>query len=115
MIATVLILIVAAIHAYFVWLEMIGWEGPRARKVFGLTPEFAAATRVLAGNQGLYNGFLAVGLSVGLWLGNIEMTVYLLICVAVAGIYGAITATRAAAYAQTLPAGLALTALWAGI
>ncbi len=116
MIATILTSLVAAIHAYFVYLEMFRWEAPRTRKVFGTTPEFAAESRVLAANQGLYNGFLSAGLLYGLWLGaaGISMVVFLLICVVVAGIYGAATATRAAFIAQSIPATLALAAIWFG-
>ncbi len=111
MLLTIITLLCAAIHGYFVWLEMFQWEAPRTRKVFGTTAEFAAATRVLAANQGLYNGFLAAGLLVGLWFGNTQMLAFLLFCIAVAGAYGAITATRAAFFAQTIPATLALWAL----
>jgi putative membrane protein len=114
MFATVLIVLVAAIHAYFVVLEMFMWEGARARRVFGTTAEFAAETRVLAANQGLYNGFLSAGLVFGLiWgTGGVPMVAFLLVCVAVAGIYGAATATKAAFVAQTIPASLALIALY---
>lgn len=115
MTSTILILFVVALHFYFLWLEMFGWQGPRAARVFRLEPGFARDTAVLAANQGLYNGFLAAGLIVGLWLSDTAMIVYLLLCVAVAGLYGAATATRAAAFAQTVPATLALLALWAGI
>jgi putative membrane protein len=112
MLGTLLTLIVAAIHFYFVYLEMVMWEAPRTRKVFGTTEEFASATKVLAANQGLYNGFLAAGLIVGLLAGLQIMVVYLLVCVAVAGVYGAVTATRAAFVAQTIPALLALFLVW---
>jgi putative membrane protein len=113
MLSTILILLCAAIHGYFVWLEMFQWEAPRTRKVFGTTPEFATASKVLAANQGLYNGFLATGLLFGLWQGDTGMLGFLLICIIVAGIYGAITATKAAFFAQTIPATLALIVLWA--
>lgn len=111
MLSTFLILLCAAIHGYFVWLEMVQWESPQARKTFGTTPEFAMATRVLAANQGLYNGFLAAGLLFGLWRGDVAMLGFLLVCIIVAGLYGAATATKAAFFAQTIPAGLALWAL----
>lgn len=111
MIATILIVLVALIHAYFLVLEMFLWEGPRARRVFGLTPEFAKETKVLAANQGLYNGFLSAGLIFGLFFAGTSMVVFLLVCVIVAGIYGAMTATKAAFIAQSIPAGLALIAL----
>jgi putative membrane protein len=117
MFATILIVLVALIHAYFLVLEMFLWEGPRARRVFGLTPEFAAETRVLAANQGLYNGFLSAGLVFGLIWGSAggPMVSFLLLCVVVAGIYDAMTATKAALFAQTIPASLALIALFLNI
>lgn len=111
MLSTILILLCAAIHGYFVWLEMFQWEAPRTRTVFGTSPEFAAATRELAGNQGLYNGFLAAGLLFGLWRDDTVMLGFLLACIVGAGIYGAATATKSAFFAQTIPAGLALWAL----
>ncbi|MDP5362166.1 MAG: DUF1304 domain-containing protein [Paracoccaceae bacterium] len=112
MLATVLIALVALIHVYFLVLEMFRWEAPRTRKVFGTTPEFAAESRVMAANQGLYNGFLAAGLVYGLYLGaaGTSMIAFLLVCIVVAGVYGAMTATKAAFVAQTIPATLALLA-----
>ena len=65
MIANMLIVVVAALHLYFMYLEMIAWDTPAGRKAFSLTPEFAAASKGLAANQGLYNGFLAAGLLLG--------------------------------------------------
>ncbi len=117
MIATILILLVALIHAYFLVLEMFRWEAPRTRKVFGTTPEFAAESRVMAANQGLYNGFLSAGLIYGFWLGQAgaPLISFVLVCVVIAGIYGAITATKAAFVAQTIPAALALGAFWLGL
>jgi putative membrane protein len=117
MIASILIALVAAVHAYLLFLEMFRWEAPRTRKVFGTTAEFAAESRAMAANQGLYNGFLAAGFIYGLWLGatGLSMVTFLLVCVFVAGIYGAITATKFALFAQTIPASAALLALWAGV
>lgn len=117
MLATVLIALVALIHVYFLVLEMFRWEAPRTRKVFGTTPEFAAESRVMAANQGLYNGFLAAGLVYGLYLGaaGTSMIAFLLVCIVVAGVYGAMTATKAAFVAQTIPATLALLALFLNI
>lgn len=117
MIATVLISVVALIHVYIVVLEMALWETPRGRKAFGTTAEFAAATRTLAANQGLYNGFLVAGLVWGLWLGEAGFAVktFFLACVLVAGLFGAATASRRILYVQALPAVLALAALWAGV
>ena len=117
MIATALIALVALIHVYIVVLEMVLWDTPRGRKAFGTTPEFAAATRVLAANQGLYNGFLVAGLAWGLWLGEagFPVKVFFLACVLVAGLYGAATASRRILFVQALPAALALAALYAGV
>lgn len=106
--STILILPCAAMHAYFVWLEMFQWDAPRTRKVFGTTPEFAAASKVRDANQGLCNGFLATGLLFGLWRGDVTMLGFLLVCIIVAGVYRAVTATRAAFFAQTIPAKGAL-------
>jgi putative membrane protein len=113
MIANVFIGLVALIHVYILVLEMFLWDTPRGRKAFGLTPEFAAASRVLAANQGLYNGFLAAGLLWGLWLGESghQFKLFFLVCVIVAGLYGAATANRRILFIQTLPAALALLAL----
>lgn len=111
MIGTLLTLLVAALHAYFLILEMFLWEAPRTRKAFGTTAEFAAATRVLAANQGLYNGFLAAGLVWALWLGVTAegrgIALFFLGCIVVAGVYGAATANRRILFFQALPALLA--------
>ncbi len=116
MLATVLIALVALIHVYIVVLEMVLWDKPQGRRAFGTTPEFAAQTKVLAANQGLYNGFLVAGLAWGLWLGDagFEIKVFFLLCVLVAGLYGAATASTRILYVQALPAALALIALWFG-
>lgn len=115
MISVVLTALVALIHVYIVVLEMALWDKPAGRKAFGLTPEFAAQTRTLAANQGLYNGFLAAGLIYGLWRDNAEFIAFFLICVIVAGVFGALTASRKILFIQALPAALALAALFAGI
>lgn len=117
MIAAGLIALVALAHAYFLVLEMFLWETPRVRKAFGTTAEFAAASKVLAANQGLYNGFLAAGLIWGLTLGagGYGVKIFFLACVIVAGLYGAATANRRILYVQALPAALALAALIAGL
>ena len=116
MIANVLVGLVALIHAYIVYLEMVLWDTPRGHKAFGLTPEFATASKVLAANQGLYNGFLAAGLVWGLYLGGagFQVKTFFLICIVVAGLYGAATANRKILYIQAIPAALALAALWLG-
>ena len=117
MVANTLTALVALIHVYIVVLEMFLWDTPRGRKAFGTTAEFAGATKVLAANQGLYNGFLAAGLIWGLWLGEAGFAVkaFFLACVVVAGLFGAATASRKILYIQALPAALALGALWAGV
>ncbi|MCA0419499.1 MAG: DUF1304 domain-containing protein [Proteobacteria bacterium] len=117
MIAALLIGLVALIHVYIVILEMVWWDTPRGHKAFGLTPEFAARSKVLAANQGLYNGFLVAGLAWGLWLGaeGFAITLFFLACVLVAGLFGAATASRKILYIQALPAALAIAALLARI
>lgn len=113
MLATILIAIVAAIHIYILVLEMFLWDTKTGHKAFNLSADFARETRVLAANQGLYNGFLAAGLLWGLWLGEsgVSVTLFFLICVLVAGIFGALTASRKILYVQALPALIALVAL----
>ncbi|WP_454655873.1 DUF1304 domain-containing protein [Bosea beijingensis] len=117
MIAALLIGLVALIHVYIVILEMVWWDTPRGHKAFGLTPEFAARSKVLAANQGLYNGFLVAGLAWGLWLGpeGFAIKLFFLACVLVAGLFGAATASRKILYIQALPAALAIAALLARI
>ena len=113
-VAQILIALVALLHLYFLALEMFFWDKPLGRKVFHLTPEFAAASKTLAANQGLYNGFLAAGLIWGLLLGGHEgfhVTLFFLACVIVAGIYGALTVNKRIFFFQALPAILALVAL----
>lgn len=117
MIATILITVVALIHAYIVVLEMVLWTKPRGRKAFGMSTEKAEATKVLAANQGLYNGFLVAGLAWGLWLGEpgYQIKIFFLGCVVVAGLYGAATVSRKILLIQALPAALALGALLLGL
>ncbi|MEY1555009.1 DUF1304 domain-containing protein [Yoonia sp. R2331] len=115
MIATILTLVVAAIHLYFTLLEMVRWEHPRTRAIFGTTAEMAAETKVMAANQGLYNAFLAVGLIFGAATGNTPMVAFLLACVIVAGAYAATTMGKRVLLVQSLPAVLALGALALGI
>lgn len=116
MIAAILTGLIALIHVYIVILEMVLWTTPRGRAAFGLTEEFANQTKVLAANQGLYNGFLVAGLAWGLWLGaaGFPVKLFFLGCVLVAGLFGAATASRKILYVQALPAALALAALLAG-
>ena len=113
--ANIVVAIVAALHVYIMCLEMLFWDKPAGRKAVGTTQEFATATKVLGANQGLYNGFLAAGLFWGLWLGDAGLTVkvFFLLCVAVAGLYGAATASRKILFIQTVPAAIGLALLWA--
>jgi putative membrane protein len=108
--AQVIVGLVALLHIYFLVLEMFLWDKPAGMRAFGQTPERAAATKVLAANQGLYNGFLAAGLLWGLWLGpeGLGVKVFFLGCVLVAGLYGAATASRKILYVQALPAAVGL-------
>lgn len=110
--ADIVIALVALLHIYFLVLEMFLWDKPAGLKAFGQTLEAAKASKVLAANQGLYNGFLAAGLIWGLTLGaaGTGVKVFFLGCVLVAGVYGAITASRKILFVQALPAaaGLAL-------
>lgn len=112
-IAQILIAIVAVQHLYILWMEMFAWESV-GKKVFkgALAPEMFKPTRTLAANQGLYNGFLAAGLawtffiSDALWKSNVS--IFFLACVVVAGIYGALTASKKIFFVQALPALIAL-------
>ncbi|WP_186063150.1 DUF1304 domain-containing protein [Burkholderia gladioli] len=116
MIANILIGLVAAIHIYIVVLEMFLWTTPKGRRVFGLTAEFAQQTRVLAANQGLYNGFLAAGLIYGLAaVDGQAFKLFFLACVIVAGVFGAATASHRILFVQALPAAIALIALLAKV
>lgn len=103
--------LVAALHFYFLVLEMFLWATPVGQKAFGRTAEEQQSTKVLAANQGLYNGFLAAGLVwslVGAAGVAIPVRVFFLGCVVVAGLYGGLTATRKILIIQALPAALAL-------
>ncbi|HEY2624838.1 MAG TPA: DUF1304 domain-containing protein [Dyella sp.] len=115
MAANLVIALVALLHVWFLILEMFLWDKPSGRRAFGLTAEFAAQSKVLAANQGLYNGFLAAGLCWGLWLGGngTDIKLFFLGCVLIAGLFGGLTANRKILAIQALPAliGLALVAL----
>ena len=110
LIANIAVALVALLHAYFLVLEMFLWTRPAGLRAFGQTPEAAEASKVLAANQGLYNGFLAAGLVWGLILGNdgVAVKTFFLVCVIVAGVYGAMTASRKILFVQALPAAIAL-------
>ena len=110
-VAAVLVGLVALLHAAFLVLEMFLWTTPTGRRIFGTTAELAQDSRVLAANQGLYNGFLAAGLVWGLVSGDTAVRVFFLACVVVAGAYGAATVNRRILVVQALPAVLALVAV----
>jgi putative membrane protein len=116
LITNVLVALVAALHAYFLILEMFLWDKPLGLKTFRNTPEKAEITKVLAANQGLYNGFLAAGLIWGLLHGNpafaFQIKAFFLLCVIVAGAYGAATVSTRILIVQALPAAIALVALF---
>ena len=105
--ANVMVGLVALLHLYFLVLEMFLWTTPRGMRVFGTTPEYAAASKTLAANQGLYNGFLAAGLIWGFFAGD-PVKVFFLACVIVAGAYGAATVNLKILWVQALPAAIAL-------
>ena len=107
-IANVLVVLVALLHVYFLVLEMFLWDKPFGRRTFGLSPEYAAASKTLAANQGLYNGFLAAGLLWGLFMGAGAVVMFFLACVIVAGVFGAITVNRKIFFVQALPGIIAL-------
>ena len=113
-VAALLVALVALIHAYILVLEMFFWRTDRGRRAFGTTPEQAETMATLAANQGLYNGFIAAGLALGLVLPEpsaFAFKVFFLACVIVAGIYGAATVSRRILVVQALPAILALAAV----
>ena len=102
--------LVALLHVYFLVLEMFLWDQPIGLRVFRMTPENAATTKVLAMNQGLYNGFLAAGLTWGAWLGpdGESITLFFLGCVVFAGVFGAATVSSRVLWIQAAPAGAAI-------
>jgi putative membrane protein len=113
-VADVLVGLVALIHVYILVLEMFLWTAPRTRAAFGLTAEFAEESKPLAANQGLYNGFLALALVWGLVATDptgFQLTLFGLVCVIVAGLYGAATATKRILFVQVVPGVLALAAV----
>lgn len=109
-IADLAVLLVASLHVYILVLEMFLWDKPAGLRAFGQSKERAAVTKVLAANQGLYNGFIAAGLLCGLIQGvaGFDFKVYFLACVIVAGVYGAVTASRKILFVQTVPGLVAL-------
>ena len=111
--ADILVALVALLHLGFLVLEMFLWTKPAGLRIFRNTPEKAQATRVLAANQGLYNGFLAAGLVWGLVAGAQPVKVFFLGCVIVAGLYGAWSVSRRILWVQAAPAAAALALLLA--
>ena len=108
--ANIVVALVALLHIYFLVLEMFLWDKPAGLKAFGQKLAQAQSTKVLAANQGLYNGFLAAGLLWGLSLGaaGVHIQIFFLGCVLIAGVFGAITASRKILYVQALPAAIGL-------
>jgi len=113
-IAWALTALIAAAHAWIAWMEIAEWEKPRTRAIFGTDPDFAAESAKLASNVGLYNGMLALGLAIGLFLSPVPgpLVIYLLVWVLAAGLWGAATVSIRIALVQALPAFLALLAWW---
>ncbi len=102
------VLLVAALHLWFLVVEMFLWEQPIGLAMFNHTPEHAAQTAMLAANQGLYNGFLVAGLLWGVVRNKSDFVIFFLLCVMVAGVYGAFIVDMKILYIQAAPAGLAL-------
>lgn len=104
------VVLVAVLHGYFLVLEMFLWDRPAGRRAFGTTEEQARASKVLASSQGLYNGFIAVGLLWGVFQGEegFEIKIFFLACVILAGVYGGLTASRKILYVQAAPGLLGL-------
>lgn len=114
LLATILVVAVAALHVFFLVLEMFLWQAPRGRRTFGTDEAFAAQSATLAANQGLYNGFLAAGLAWGLLASDpvgFQAKVFFLGCVIVAGVYGGFTVSRRILLVQALPGAVALAAV----
>ena len=112
--SSIVISLLALLHVYILALEMFFWESPTSLRAFGLTPELAQATVAMGANQGLYNGFLAAGLVWGLTLGvaGRSIKVFFLLCILIAGIFGAATVSPRIFLIQGVPAALGLLLLW---
>jgi putative membrane protein len=110
LISTILIVVVALLHFFFLYLEMFLWDKPFGRKTFRTTEEQAKSSKTLAMNQGLYNGFLAAGLIWSLFTDD-SVKIFFLVCVSIAGIFGALTVSKRIFYIQSLPAILGLLAV----
>jgi len=107
--ANVACVIVALEHLWFMVLEMFYWDKPLSMRIFRLTPETAKSSKALAANQGLYNGFLAAGIiwAIALGAAGWETRKFFLLCVVVAGVFGAATANRRILLVQALPGAIA--------
>ena len=113
--ANIVVGIIGVLHVYILVLEMFLWDKPKGLKAFGNTQAAATATKVLAANQGLYNGFLAAGLFWGLLTGGSEgfnIKLFFLVCIAIAGVYGGMTASKKIIYIQTVPAIISIVLLF---
>jgi putative membrane protein len=114
LVAKILIALIALEHIYFLVLEMFLWTTPRTQAAFGMSAEQAEQTKVLAGNQGLYNGFLAAGLIWSLLASEPQakqLALFFAACVLIAGVYGGVTANKRIWLVQALPAAVALVAV----
>lgn len=100
--------LVGLIHLGFLYLEMVLWTTPTGHKIFGITPEFAEESAALALNQGLYNGFLAVGLFWATLTNRRDVAIFFLVCVITAGVTGALTASERILFIQAAPGVIAL-------
>jgi len=107
LLANIFTFLVAISHVGILILEMFFWNHPIGQKIFSMTPEVAESSSVLAMNQGLYNGFLAAGLFWGLFKNRLDIKIFFLSCVIVAGIFGGLTAKTSILFTQGLPALLA--------
>lgn len=110
LLTTIFILLVALLHIYFMVLEMFLWDKPAGLRAFGQTRDQAAASKTLAANQGLYNGFIAAGLLWGIFQGDagFDFKFFFLLCVVIAGVYGGVTVNKKIIYIQALPAFIGL-------
>ena len=107
-VASIVVALIGLLHVYILVLEMFLWDKPAGLRAFGNSQAAATATKVLAANQGLYNGFLAAGLFWGLFAGGKSVQVFFLLCVLVAGVYGGLTANRKIVFIQAIPAAFGL-------
>jgi putative membrane protein len=112
-VSNLLIVIVALLHIGFMGLEMFLWTMPEGQRIFAMTPEVSAITAVLAANQGLYNGFIAAGLLWSAFSDRRDLKIFFLVCVVMAGIFGAMSAKLSILFLQAVPGAIALAAVLA--